>query len=66
MFVAYLALGVVTGLAAAIMTLFAGHGFLLAFAAYVLGGMAGVAAGVIWLLLPTNNTPAPQPIPQRS
>ena len=63
MFIAYIALGIVTGIVAAIATLVAGSGLGMAFAAYVLGGMAGVGAGVLWALLPTGAT-APQQMAQ--
>lgn len=68
MIIAYLALGLVTGIAAALTTFLAGHGLLLAFAAYVLGGMAGMGACVLWAIMPSNgdDSPAPQPVVQHS
>jgi len=68
MFIAYIALGLLSGIAAAVATLVLGNGLLLAFAAYVLGGMAGIAACVLWLLLPRRggpDSPATLPIPPR-
>ncbi len=51
MFIAYIALGIASGFIAAIVTLLAGSGFLMAFMAYVLVGMAGMAIGVFILIL---------------
>lgn len=65
MFIAYIALGIATGVIAAITMLLTGSGVGMAFAAYVLGGMAGVGAGVLWALLPTGGA-TPHQVPQRS
>lgn len=64
MFIAYIALGIATGIVAAITTLLTGSGVGMAFAAYVLGGMAGISAGVLWALLPLSH-PIPQQATQR-
>ncbi len=66
MFIAYIALGIASGFIAAIVTLLAGSGFLMAFTAYVLVGMAGMAIGVLWMLYPQRTAQTKRPIPQRS
>ena len=65
MIVAYLALGILSGLLATAATLMAGGGLALAFGAYVLGGTAGMAVGILWALLPGADTADGQVAPQR-
>ena len=58
MAIAFIAFGVTTGLFAAAVTLLSGSGVLLAFLAYVLGGMAAIPLVVLWKLRPSRTTSA--------
>lgn len=69
MFIAYITLGIISGIFAAIVTFASGAGLLMAVAAYVLGGIAGVGAGALWFVLSRygftqHPSPATQRIPQ--
>jgi hypothetical protein len=68
MFIAHIALGIASGIAAAAGALVYGSGILTALAAYILGGLAGVTAAVLWTCLPQRpaKQPAKRPITQRS
>lgn len=67
MIVAYIALGIASGLLAAVLTFVAGHGFLMAFAAYVLVGSTITIACILMLILPARTaTPVKRTVTQRS
>ena len=66
MFIVYIAFGITSGLIAATVALFSGTGFLMALAAYVLAGMAGMIAGLIWTSIPKQGRTAKQIVTQRS
>ena len=52
MFIVYIAFGIASGLIAATVALLAGSTFFMAFVAYVLAGLAGMVAGLVWTLVP--------------
>ncbi len=62
----YIALGIGLGMFAALVSLLSGYGILIAVAAYMIGGMVGVLAGVTWMLLPHRTAPQKQPVSQQS
>lgn len=66
MFIATLAFGVASGLSSSIVALLVGSSFLTAFAAYIVGGLIGVMASILYMLQPGRAAPAKQPITQRS
>jgi len=65
MFILYIALGIVSGVIAAIVVLISGGGLLKVVVAYALAGLAGMLAGLIWANLPTSGRTAKQATPQR-
>ncbi len=65
MFILYIAFGIVAGLVAGAVTLLSGASFLMAILAYVLAGIFGMMAGLIWSNLPKQTKPAKQPATQR-
>ncbi len=66
MFIAYISAGIVSGIIAAGITLVAGLGLTLAFAAYVIGGLAGATAALLWMLLPQRAAASKHSLTQRS
>ena len=66
MFIVYIAFGIASGIVAATMTLLAGSGLFMAFLAYIVGGLAGVTASLLWMLFPLRGGPAQQPVTQRA
>jgi tetrahydromethanopterin S-methyltransferase subunit C len=67
MFVAYIALGIVSGIVAAAFALATGSGFLVALAAYIIGGVVGVVCGILWSLAPQREVQqSKRPVTQRS
>ncbi|GGA29065.1 hypothetical protein GCM10011498_32740 [Amylibacter cionae] len=68
MFIVYITLGIISGIFAAIATLVSGAGILMAIAAYMFGGIVGVSASALWLILARNGFtrhPSPSPHAQR-
>ncbi len=66
MSILYIALGIGLGVFAALVTLLSGYGVLVAVAAYMIGGVFGIMAGVIWMLMPQRATPPKQTVTQQS
>ncbi len=52
MFIVYIAFGMASGLIALTVALLSGVGLLAAFGAYVLAGMVGMVAGLVWTSAP--------------
>jgi len=50
MTIAYIVPGTLSGFFAALVALVSGSGLLLAFVAYVIGGMLGMTAVILWML----------------
>jgi hypothetical protein len=68
MLVAYIALGIASGILAAVLTFVAGHGLLMSIAAYIGVGTTMIVACVLWMLLPASRAapPVKRHAPQRS
>lgn len=65
MIIACIALGIVSGIFAAVLTLMSGYGFLMAVAAYVVCGTTVIAASALWTLLPPRTGQVKQPATQQ-
>jgi uncharacterized membrane protein YuzA (DUF378 family) len=66
MFIVYIILGIASGIIAAAVTLLSGAGVLLAILAYILGGMTGFIAGILWSNAPHQNKAEEHAAAQRS
>ena len=66
MVLVYILLGIAFGTIAAVVTLLAGGGLFLAILAYIIGGMTGFVAGLVWLSTPKQEPSEKQAAAQRS
>lgn len=66
MFIVYIAFGIASGLIAVTVALLSGASMGMAFLAYVLAGIAGMVAGLIWANMPNQLRTQKQPATQRS
>ncbi|MFA8441754.1 hypothetical protein [Yoonia sp.] len=66
MFIVYIAFGMASGLIALIVSLLSGGTLLAAFGAYVLAGMVGMFAGLVWASIPKKGRSAKHAAAQRS
>ncbi len=64
--IAYILPGIVSGILAAIVAFLSGAGLLLAFVAYVVGGMVGMVTAIVWMLSPPKPAQSKHSVTQRS
>ncbi|HEV8036045.1 hypothetical protein [Yoonia sp.] len=66
MFILYIILGIASGMVAATVTMLSGAGIFLAVLAYILGGMIGFVAGLVWVNAPQQERSEKHAAAQRS
>ncbi len=66
MFILYIILGIASGMLATTVALLSGAGIFLAILAYILGGMIGFVAGLVWVNIPQQERSEKHAAAQRS
>ncbi|KQB96322.1 hypothetical protein AL073_09990 [Loktanella sp. 1ANDIMAR09] len=66
MFILYIILGIALGMVAATVALLSGAGIFLAILAYIVGGMIGFVAGLLWVHVPRQECAEKHAAAQRS
>lgn len=65
MFIVYIGFGVVAGIIAALFTWFSGGSLFMAVIAYVLAGIAGMLASILWEMAPRSTSTVKQTATRR-
>ncbi|PXW72223.1 hypothetical protein C7964_101332 [Loktanella sp. PT4BL] len=66
MFILYIILGIASGMLATTVALLSGAGIFLAILAYIVGGMIGFVAGLVWVNTPQQERSEKHAAAQRS